>query len=112
MGFVGGLIVIEQVLHTPVVAGMYRDDIARIAHALTGVEYPSQKWQLIAHATSATPTYRPPYRSDWRTISQLWALPPGCYRDFTDVVAGLARTARGHPSRHGAHLHRRHPPQR
>jgi hypothetical protein len=94
--------VVEQLRHKPV-TGMYRDDIARLGQALAGMVYPTQKWQLIAHATPATLDEDPQRPRDWRTIDQLWALPSGCYRDFTEVLAGLARTARGHPSRPGPH---------
>jgi hypothetical protein len=108
----GGSMVVEQLRHGPV-TGMFRDDIVRIGQALTGAVYPTEKWRLIAHATRATPKNDPPYGTDWRTIDQLWALPSGCYRDFNDVLAGLARTARGHPARPGAHRRptRSHPPQ-
>jgi hypothetical protein len=93
------------------VTGMYRDDIARIGQALAGAVYPTQKWQLIAHATRATPKDDAP-AYHWRTIDQLWALPSGSYRDVTDVLAGLARTARGHPPRPRAHhATRSHPPR-
>lgn len=78
--------------HRPV-AGVYLDDIARFDQALAGVNYPAEKWQLIAHAGQH------PGRADPRTISQLWALPPGCYGDFAQVLAGAARTSRGHPHR-------------
>jgi hypothetical protein len=96
--------VVEQLRRKPV-TGMYRDDIVRISHALTGMAYPTEKWRLIAHATRATPKDDPPYCTDRRTIDQLWALPSGYYRDVTDVLAGLARTARGHPPRPGSHRH-------
>ena len=63
-------------LYRPV-AGIHRDDIARLNLALAGVSYPAQKWQLIAHA-EREPVGRG--RPDRRTIDQLWALPTGRYR--------------------------------
>lgn len=71
-------------LHGPV-AGIYRDDIARPDQALTGVSYPAEKWQLIAHAE------RDPVglgRPDPRTIRQLWALPAGRYPGLVDTCGG------------------------
>jgi hypothetical protein len=46
--------VVEQPRHRPV-TGKYRDDIARLDQVLAGMVYPTQKWQLIAHATHPTP---------------------------------------------------------
>jgi hypothetical protein len=89
---------VEQSRHKPV-AGVYRDDIARFDQALAGLRYPAQKWQLIAHAGQRPAESA---RTDARTIHQLWALPPGLYADFAQVLAGAARTARGHPDRAGA----------
>ncbi len=83
-------------LYRPV-AGIHRDDIARLNLALAGVSYPAQKWQLIAHA-EREPVGRG--RPDRRTIRQLWALPTGRYPGLAHVLVGAARTARGHPHRH------------
>jgi len=90
--------VVEQLpQHTPV-AGVYRDDITRLNQALTGLSYPAQKWQLIAHVAQ-----RPsdPTQADLRTIQLLWALPADRYTNLAQVLAGAARTARGHPRRGG-----------
>ena len=81
------------------VAGIHRDDIARLNLAPAGVSYPAQNWQLIAHAE------RDPIghgRTERRTSRQLWALPSGQYTDTSQVLVGAARTARGHPHRIGA----------
>jgi Protein of unknown function (DUF2795) len=86
---------VEQSRHKPV-AGVYRDDIARFDQALAGLRYPARKWQLIAHAGRSSAGGA---RTDARTIHQLWALPPGLYAGFAQVLAGAARTARGHPNR-------------
>jgi len=78
--------------------GVSREDIARFDRALSGLRYPVEKWQLIAHAEQ---TAHGPEAADLRTIEQLWALPAGRYRNFDQVLAGAARTARGHPRRAG-----------
>jgi hypothetical protein len=78
------------------VAGFHQDDIARFDQALTGLRYPALKWQLIAHADRGSAGGAP---TDARTIHQLWTLPTGLYSGFAQVLAGAARTARGHPSR-------------
>ena len=85
-------------LYRPV-AGIDRDDIARLNLALAGVSYPAQNWQLIAHA-ECEPVG--PGRPGGRTSRQLWALPVGCYCGLSQVLVGAARTARGHPHRSGA----------
>jgi hypothetical protein len=89
---------VEQSRRKPA-AGVYRGDLVRIGQALEGVAYPAQKWQLIAHATRATPDNDRQHHTDRRTVHQLWALPSGRYGDFTDVRTGLAWTSRGHPAR-------------
>jgi len=76
--------------------GVSRADIAHFDRALRGLRYPVEKWQLIAHAVQVTDG---PEAADGRTIEQLWALPAGRYRNFDQVLAGAARTARGHPRR-------------
>lgn len=78
------------------VAGFHHDDIARFDQALTGLRYPALKWQLIAHAGRGSAGDAP---TDARTIHQLWTLPTGLYSGFAQVLAGAARTARGHPAR-------------
>jgi hypothetical protein len=90
--------VVEKSPYKPV-AGIHLDDIARFDQALIGLSYPAEKWQLIAHAGQG-PVDRD--RTDPRTICQLWALPPGRYVSLAHVLAGAARTARGHPARTGA----------
>jgi hypothetical protein len=90
--------VIEQLPPHKPVAGVYRDDIARLDQALTGLSYPAQKWQLIAHVAQRSSD---PTAADLRTIQQLWALPAGRYANLAQVLAGAARTARGHPRRSG-----------
>jgi hypothetical protein len=82
------------------IAGVHRDDVERLEHALAGLTYPAQKWQLIAHATHDRPAGH--HRTDRRTIEQLWALPAGRYVNLAQVLLGAARTARGHPLRTGA----------
>jgi hypothetical protein len=52
----------------PPVAGIHRDDIARLTRILDGCPYPAQKWQLIAHAARDPHC---PHRADPRTITQL-----------------------------------------
>jgi hypothetical protein len=86
---------VAQARHRPV-AGVYQDDIARFDQALAGLRYPAQKWQLIAHARQGSAAGA---RADARTIHQLWTLPTGLYAGFAQVLAGAARTARGHPAR-------------
>jgi hypothetical protein len=86
---------VEQAEHGPV-AGFHHDDIARFDQALTGLMYPALKWQLIAHADRGSAGGA---RTDARTIHQLWTLPAGLYTGLAQVLAGAARTARGHPSR-------------
>lgn len=93
----GGHIVVKTSLYQPV-AGIFRDDIARFNLALAGVNYPAEKWQLIAHA-ERDPVGRG--RPDPRTIRQLWALPAGRYPGLDQVLASAAWTSRGHPSRSG-----------
>ena len=83
-------------LYRPV-AGIHRDDIARLNLALAGVSYPAQNWQLIAHAECEPVGPGRPGRR-----RQLWALPVGRYSGLSQVLVGAARTARGHPHRSGA----------
>jgi hypothetical protein len=78
------------------VAGICRDDIERFNHVLSGLRYPAQKWQVIAHAMGEPAGQR---RTDMRTLQQLWALPAGHYTNLTHVLTAAARTARGHPHR-------------
>jgi Protein of unknown function (DUF2795) len=88
--------VIEKSRWYRVAAGVYSEDITRFDQALRGLRYPAEKWQLIAHAVQARADQDP---ADLRTIEQLWALPAGRYANFSQVLAGAARTARGHPRR-------------
>jgi hypothetical protein len=90
--------VIEKSRWYKVAAGVYSEDIARFDRALRGLHYPAEKWQLIAHAAQAHADQDP---ADLRTIQQLWALPAGRYSNFSQVLGGAARTARGHPRRPG-----------
>ena len=86
----------EMVRQRRFLAGVSQDDIAQLEEALTGLRYPVEKWQLIAHAVRTLAGRTGP---EMRTIQQLWALPAGRYRSFPQVLAGAARTARGHPRR-------------
>jgi Protein of unknown function (DUF2795) len=88
--------VIEKSRWNKVAAGVYSEDIARFDRALRGLRYPAEKWQLIAHAVQAHADQDP---AVLRTIQQLWALPAGRYANFSQVLAGAARTVRGHPRR-------------
>ncbi|HEY4024552.1 MAG TPA: hypothetical protein VGM75_38105 [Pseudonocardiaceae bacterium] len=79
------------------VAGVYREDVERLDQALAGASYPAEKWQLISHVVQGGSMGGAP--TDRRTIEQMWALPTGHYANFHQVLAGVARTARGHPRR-------------
>lgn len=81
----------------PVVVGVHPDDIARLRDTLVGLTYPAEKWQVIAHAMTEPAACRTAAKP--RTLQQLWALPPGRYVSFPQILAAVARTARGHPRR-------------
>jgi Protein of unknown function (DUF2795) len=91
--------VVEESRQPRFVAGVSHEDMIRLGRVLAGACYPAEKWQLIDHAVAAVSASED---TDRRLIHQLWALPPGRYHDFTDVLAGAARTARGHPRRGAA----------
>jgi hypothetical protein len=81
----------------PVVVGVHPHDIAWLRETLAGLTYPAEKWQVIAHAMTEPAACRIAVKP--RTLQQLWALPPGRYASFPHILAGVARTARGHPRR-------------
>lgn len=60
------------------------------------LNYPAQKWQLIACAVGKPGGHGHP---EPRTIQQLWALPSGGYPGLGQVLSAAAQTARGHPHR-------------
>ena len=80
-----------------VVVGVHHHDVARLRETLVGLTYPAEKWQVIARAMAEEAVHR--IAVEPRTIQQLWALPPGRYASFPQVLVGIARTARGHPRR-------------
>jgi hypothetical protein len=86
------------------VAGLFHEDVMRITQVLARARWPSQKWQLLAHVVQDPALCA---RTDPRTIQQLWALPAGQYSGLGQVLAGAARTTRGHPDRAGAQSHPR-----
>jgi len=78
-------------------AGVRRDQVAQLAQVLAGVSYPVQKWQLIDYAIAEM---RVELGSvDSQIADRLWALPPGCYADFGQVLIGAGQTMRGRPRR-------------
>ncbi|HEY2206652.1 MAG TPA: hypothetical protein VGH99_19480 [Pseudonocardia sp.] len=85
------------------VAGVHRDDVQQLQQALAGLTYPAEKWQVLAHVLGAERAEAGAV--DLRLIDQLWALPAGRYPGFEHVLAGAARTARGHPRRRTALPH-------
>jgi hypothetical protein len=58
-----------------------RADVQRIAHVLADLEYPAEKWRVLAEADH--------YGADAQTRAQLWALPAGLYEDLNGVLARL-----------------------
>ena len=86
----------SEVADTAVV-GVHPRDVARLRETLVGLTYPAEKWQVIARAMAEAAARR--IAVEPRTIEQLWALPPGRYASFPQILVGLARTARGHPRR-------------
>src|SRR5581483_2848784 len=69
-------------------AGIRRDQVAQLAEVLAGVSYPVQKWQLIEYAVAEMRAERGSV--DRQIADRLWALPPGCYTDFGQVLLGTA----------------------
>jgi helix-turn-helix protein len=77
-------------------AGLCDDDVERLDRALTGINYLTPKWRLLAHV-DRDPAGRG--RTNLRATDLLWALPEDDYRDRPHVLAAAARTACGHPRR-------------
>jgi hypothetical protein len=78
-------------------AGVRRDEVAQLGQVLAGVSYPVQKWQLIDYAVAEMRSERGSV--DTQIADRLWALPPGCYADFGQVLIGTGQTMRGRARR-------------
>lgn len=83
--------------------GISAEDLSSVRHALSGLSYPVERWQLLDHVTHKNISAR----LTQRTIDQLWTLPNRRYHHLDEVITALARTLRGHPRRPTNQLLRR-----
>lgn len=67
-----------------------------LQQALSGVQYPAEKWQLIDHCRPDAAGVAP---VSHRTIRQLWGIPAARYSNLRQVLRAAARTACGYPRR-------------
>jgi hypothetical protein len=80
------------------ITGVHSEDLSRIGDALSGLNFPVERWELLDHATRPSQTLASA-GPDSRTVDLLWTLPNQRYRNLDDVMTALARTRRGHPQR-------------
>lgn len=76
------------------VMGLSSREAAALRKALTGIQYPADKWQLIDHC-SPGPDGTP--RAGPGAIRWLWALPVARYTGLRQVLRAAARAAYGRP---------------